>query len=138
MEKGVFVSVIAGNHGPYSSTLSNTAPWMATVGASIIDRDFPASLVLGNQEIFRGTASTYVPVKRTKRYTKALPLVYVSTNKSSRRCLSGSLDPDLVKGKIVVCDQPLSYNAVVKSNIVAKERGGGVIVANERLMGTQQ
>ncbi|GLJ29094.1 hypothetical protein SUGI_0573740 [Cryptomeria japonica] len=76
--------------------------------------------------------------QRTKRYTMALPLVYVSTNKSSRHCLAGSLDPELVKGKVFVCNHPLSYNVVVKSNVVAKARGACVIVANKRLMGTRQ
>ncbi|GLJ29052.1 hypothetical protein SUGI_0573230 [Cryptomeria japonica] len=141
MEKGVFVSAIAGNYGPYSSTLSNTAPWMTTVGASSIDRDFSASVVLGNDQIYRGT-STYIPVNGT--FQGPLPLVYVSTNNSSRRCLDGSLDPNLVKGKIVVCDQLLfstnddEYGPQGKGDVVAKAGGAGMIVANERLIGTQQ
>ncbi|GLJ29049.1 hypothetical protein SUGI_0573130 [Cryptomeria japonica] len=140
MEKGVFVSAVAGNYGPYSSTLSNTAPWMTTVGASSIDRDFPASLVLGDQVILRGT-STF---KGDGKLQGPVPLVYVSANNSSRRCLDGSLDPDLVKGKIVVCDQLLfsynndEYGPQWKGNVVAKAGGAGMIVANELLMGTQQ
>ncbi|GLJ29035.1 hypothetical protein SUGI_0572990 [Cryptomeria japonica] len=50
-EKGVFVSAAAGNDGPDVHTQSNTAPWITTIGTSGIDRDFHASLVLGNQEI---------------------------------------------------------------------------------------
>ncbi|GLJ29039.1 hypothetical protein SUGI_0573030 [Cryptomeria japonica] len=140
MENGDFVSAVAGNYGPYSSTLSNTAPWMTTVGASSIDRDFPASLVLGNQVILRGT-STF---KGDGKLQGPFPLVYVSTNNSSRRCLDGSLDPDLGKGKIVVCDQLLfsynddEYGPRWKGNVVAKAGGAGMIVANERLIGTQQ
>ncbi|GLJ29026.1 hypothetical protein SUGI_0572880 [Cryptomeria japonica] len=56
IEKGVFFSTIAGNDKPSSSTLSHMAPWITTVGACNIGRDFPASLVLGNQEIYGSTS----------------------------------------------------------------------------------
>ncbi|KAH9303930.1 hypothetical protein KI387_008334, partial [Taxus chinensis] len=140
IEKGVFISCAAGNDGPFLATLSNTAPWITTVGASSIDRDFPASVVLGNQEIYIGT-SMYGGNAISQ---SALPLVYVSTNNNSRRCLAGSLDPNVVRGKIVVCDQLLfSYNegesdAPMKGNVVAKAGGGGMIVANEKFYGSQQ
>ncbi|KAH9302111.1 hypothetical protein KI387_013694, partial [Taxus chinensis] len=98
IEKGVFISSAAGNDGPFLATLSN---WITTVGASSIDRDFPASVVLGNQEIYIGTS-----MYRGNAISQgALPLVYVSTNNKSRRCLIGSLDPNVVSGKIMVCDQ---------------------------------
>ncbi|KAF2595881.1 hypothetical protein F2Q68_00011873 [Brassica cretica] len=47
MERGILVSCSAGNSGPSSSTLSNVAPWITTVGVGTIDRDFPAVAVLG-------------------------------------------------------------------------------------------
>ncbi|KAF8720586.1 hypothetical protein HU200_023687 [Digitaria exilis] len=43
---GVFVSCSAGNSGPSAATVSNSAPWVATVGAGTLDRDFPAYLTL--------------------------------------------------------------------------------------------
>ncbi|KAH9303931.1 hypothetical protein KI387_008335, partial [Taxus chinensis] len=139
MEKGVFVSSAAGNDGPFSATLSNTAPWVTTVGASSIDRDFPASVVLGNEVIYRGTS-----MYKGNALQSPFPLVYVSTNNSSRRCLDGSLDPETVKGKIVVCDQLLipshemDSNALWKGNVVANAGGAGMIVANEEFYGAQQ
>lgn len=42
MEKGVFVSCSAGNAGPDPVSLTNVSPWITTVGASTMDRDFPA------------------------------------------------------------------------------------------------
>ncbi|KAG6512418.1 hypothetical protein ZIOFF_030529 [Zingiber officinale] len=54
MEKGVFVSCSAGNAGPVPSSLSNVAPWMTTVGAGTLDRDFPAYVMLGNGENYTG------------------------------------------------------------------------------------
>ncbi|KAJ1423875.1 Peptidase S8/S53 domain [Sesbania bispinosa] len=48
MEKGVFVSCSAGNAGPDPVSLTNVSPWITTVGASTMDRDFPADVKLGN------------------------------------------------------------------------------------------
>ncbi|KAH9305977.1 hypothetical protein KI387_010381, partial [Taxus chinensis] len=59
MEKGVFVSAAAGNDGPFPYTVSNTAPWMTTVGASTVDREFPGPVMLGNMETYRGTSLLY-------------------------------------------------------------------------------
>ncbi|KAI7980541.1 Subtilisin-like protease SBT1.6 [Camellia lanceoleosa] len=46
MAKGVFVSASAGNSGPQRMSVTNVAPWVTTVGASTIDRKFPADLLL--------------------------------------------------------------------------------------------
>ncbi|KAF3506283.1 hypothetical protein F2Q69_00003393 [Brassica cretica] len=48
IDRGVFVSASAGNGGPGALTVTNVAPWMTTVGAGTIDRDFPANVKLGN------------------------------------------------------------------------------------------
>lgn len=46
--KGITVICSAGNDGPFSQTISNTAPWIITVAASTIDRAFPTAITLGN------------------------------------------------------------------------------------------
>ena len=40
VKSGVFVSSSAGNSGPSSSSLSNSAPWIMSVAASYTDRTF--------------------------------------------------------------------------------------------------
>ena len=45
VEKGIFVSCFTGNSGPIRASLANVAPWIMTVGASTIDRDFCARCV---------------------------------------------------------------------------------------------
>jgi subtilisin family serine protease len=57
MEKGVFVSMAAGNAGPESSTLLNEAPWMLTVAASTMDRSIRATVRLGNSLYFHGQST---------------------------------------------------------------------------------
>ncbi|KAL2528998.1 Subtilase family protein [Forsythia ovata] len=54
MEKGISVSCSTGNSGLTKSTLTNVAPWIMTVGAGTLDRDFPAYATLGNGQKFTG------------------------------------------------------------------------------------
>lgn len=46
--KGITVVCSAGNDGPVSQTITNTAPWIITVAATTIDRAFPTAITLGN------------------------------------------------------------------------------------------
>lgn len=51
VQKGVTVVCSGGNSGPGPSTVSNVAPWMFTVGASTMDREFPAYVSFGGSTI---------------------------------------------------------------------------------------
>ncbi|KAK2435276.1 Subtilase family protein [Trifolium repens] len=46
--KGISIVCSGGNSGPYAQTVTNTAPWIITVAASTIDREFPSTIILGN------------------------------------------------------------------------------------------
>lgn len=50
--RGISVVCSAGNSGPYPQTVINTAPWVITVAASTIDREFPALITPGNNQTF--------------------------------------------------------------------------------------
>ncbi|KAI3755299.1 hypothetical protein L1987_55095 [Smallanthus sonchifolius] len=77
MEKGIFVSCAAGNEGPYGYSIKNGAPWITTVGAGTIDRDFAAYVT----PEFLSTLDMEIKAKK---------LV--------------SLDPKDVKGKYIFCE----------------------------------
>ncbi|XP_006365833.1 subtilisin-like protease SBT1.7 [Solanum tuberosum] len=148
MEKGVFISASAGNEGPRSMSVTNVAPWITTVGASTIDRKFPADLVLGNgkritgSSIYRGDD----PLHDINNF-QHLPLIYGgnasvglrngarhSSSFSSATCMPDSLDKERVRGKIVVCDRG-GTPRVSKGEIVKDAGGVGVVVANIFPMG---
>ncbi|XVF48883.1 hypothetical protein PTKIN_Ptkin03bG0224000 [Pterospermum kingtungense] len=129
MEKGIFVSCSAGNSGPTKATLANVAPWIMTVGAGTLDRDFPAYAVLGNKVRYNGV-SLY---SGQGMGNKPVGLVY---NNSNNLCLPGSLDPALVRGKVVVCDR--GTNARVEKGAVVRDAGGiGMILANTAANGEE-
>uniref|UniRef100_A0A803LNX7 Uncharacterized protein n=2 Tax=Chenopodium quinoa TaxID=63459 RepID=A0A803LNX7_CHEQI len=127
VEKGIFVSASAGNTGPEFRTVSNIAPWITTVGASSIDRTFPADLVLGNGIIFTG-ASLYTgePMK-DKQFFPIIDL-------GGSNCEADYLDHDLVKGKIVVCLR--GFISSIQKGLNVKDAGGlGVVIANDEVQG---
>lgn len=55
VEKGITVICSAGNDGPFASTVVNAAPWIMTVAASTIDRDFRSDLLLGGNQVVKVT-----------------------------------------------------------------------------------
>ncbi|KAF9614791.1 hypothetical protein IFM89_020645 [Coptis chinensis] len=127
IQKGVFVSCSAGNSGPYESTVTNTAPWIMTVAASYLDRSFPTTVKLGNEQVFKG-ASLY-----SGKQTKMLPLVYGKTagGQDAEYCSTGSLNPNLVKGKIVVCERGMIGRTETGEQV--KEAGGaGMLLLNTK------
>ena len=53
LENRIFVVCSAGNSGPYLDIVTNIAPWLITIVASTIDRSFPTTLTLGNNQTFK-------------------------------------------------------------------------------------
>lgn len=131
MKKGIVVSCSAGNSGPYAGSVTNVAPWILTVGASTVDRTFPAPILLGNGQSISGAA-----LYGGKGFPEAeqLSLVYagdagVEGSSKSYLCMSGTLDEAAVAGKLVLCDR--GTNARVTKGLVVKNAGGvGMILAN--------
>ncbi|XP_027115037.1 subtilisin-like protease SBT1.1 [Coffea arabica] len=130
---GVFVSSSAGNSGPRSSTVGNTAPWMMTVAANYMDRSFPSGVKLGDGQVFMGASLYY------GKATKQLPLVYGETAgaQGAQFCINGSLSPKLVRGKIVVCDRGIN-SRVEKGEQVKMAGGAGMIIVNTETGGEER
>ncbi|KAK6911850.1 Peptidase S8 propeptide/proteinase inhibitor I9 [Dillenia turbinata] len=127
---GVLVSCSAGNSGPGPATAVNIAPWILTVGASTIDREFPADVILGDGRVFSGVSLyTGDPIDSD------LELVYAE-DAGSRFCFSNQLDSKKVSGKIVICDR--GGNARVEKGSSVKTAGGlAMILTNTEESGEE-
>ncbi|KAK4273005.1 hypothetical protein QN277_021481 [Acacia crassicarpa] len=131
MENGISVVCAAGNSGPIAMSVSNEAPWIATVGASTLDRKFPATVHMGNGQILYG--ESMYPANRLMSLGKELELVYLTDgDRMSQFCLEGSLPRDKVRGKMVVCDRGINGRAE-KGQVVKEAGGAAMILANTAL-----
>ena len=135
MKSGIFVSCSAGNSGPMAMSASNIAPWMITVAASTLDRKFSASVVLGNGVTIGGVSL----VRGTPKDEAVTALVFggnVAAKNATEGtlCLTGSLNPALVKGKIVVCVRGVN-GRVAKGAVVQAAGGFGMVLANDAASG---
>ncbi|GAB2247214.1 hypothetical protein Droror1_Dr00007096 [Drosera rotundifolia] len=128
VSRGVFVASSAGNDGPSGLSVTNLAPWIMTVGAGTIDRNFPADVILGDGRKVSGV-SLYSgkALKEGEMY----PVVYPGKDGAltASLCMEDSLDSEHVKGKVVVCDRG-SNPRVAKGLVVKKAGGVGMILAN--------
>ncbi|CAJ1973193.1 unnamed protein product [Sphenostylis stenocarpa] len=142
VERGILVVASAGNNGPSLNTVVNDAPWIFSVVASSIDRDFKSNLVLGDNKVIKGEALNFSPLSNSPKY----PLIYGESAKAkdarladARQCFPGSFSKRLVKGKIVICDgKDHSYATSIKVGAVQEVSGVGVIHITDPIGGTER
>ncbi|KAJ8564981.1 hypothetical protein K7X08_001441 [Anisodus acutangulus] len=118
VKRNIFVACSAGNLGPYPFSVHNKAPWMTTVGAGSLDRDFPVEIKLSNNKTFVG--SSLYPGRISG---KSYPLVYIGN------CSRTTIDRYKVKGKIVVCNTS-KLEAPRNGILIQKAAGVGLIQLN--------
>ncbi|KAK4796552.1 hypothetical protein SAY86_028878 [Trapa natans] len=136
-QMGVLVVCSAGNEGPWPYTIVNSAPWIFTVSASSIDREFQSTVVLGNGRQLKGSAISVSNLTSSDNY----PLVFgekaagnFTPAYEARNCYPGSLDTRKVSGKIVVCiDTSPNLSRRVKKIVVEDARAKGMILIDENL-----
>ncbi|PKA58632.1 Subtilisin-like protease [Apostasia shenzhenica] len=135
---GVTVVASAGNSGPAAGTVSNLAPWLVTVGASTMDREFPSYVSFGRKKLKGESLSAeYLPKN------KLFPLIHSQDAKTvnastsdAELCLLESLDPKKAKGKIIVCMR--GFNARVEKGVAVKLAGGaGMVLVNDESTGDE-
>ncbi|CAA7407163.1 unnamed protein product [Spirodela intermedia] len=139
MQRGIPVVCSAGNDGPMTYTASNTAPWILTVAAGSDGRVFTSRVSLGNGRHAEGwsIASERLPPKKLyPMVDSVMAKVANATKEQAQYCEIGSLDPDLVKGKIVVCLRG-DTGRMEKADVVSKAGGIGMIVANDANFGNE-
>ncbi|XP_071731114.1 cucumisin-like [Rutidosis leptorrhynchoides] len=121
MKNGILTVQSAGNDGPRLQTTSSIAPWVLSVAASSINPQIITRVRLGNGRIIDGVSVN--PFKLDGMY----PLVYAGdvpnitagfNSSIGRFCIKNSLDKNLVKGKIILCDAPTTGEAEVLASAV--------------------
>ncbi|KAJ1688729.1 hypothetical protein LUZ63_012884 [Rhynchospora breviuscula] len=133
VKNGITVVCAAGNSGPAYGSLSNTAPWIITVGASTIDREIQTDVLVANTNIrIKGQSYSTSKLPGKKYYPLIISTDAKSANASAQNatnCLINSLDPVKVKGKIVVCKW--GWSSAIENGEVVRDAGGvGLVVAN--------
>ncbi|VFR03573.1 unnamed protein product [Cuscuta campestris] len=133
MERGIVVVCSAGNSGPDPSTLVNDAPWIFTVAASTIDRDFESRIVLGggNKNVIKGGGIQFSKLEKTPMYPLVMGALAKWENASesdARECIEHSLDPAKVKGNIILCEyKRIGYPNMHRVDVVQEAGGVGII-----------
>ncbi|TQE07559.1 hypothetical protein C1H46_006879 [Malus baccata] len=129
VEQGITVVCSAGNDGPDPGTVVNAAPWILTVGATTIDRDFESDVVLGGGTVVKGRAINFSKLEKSPVY----PLIYaLSARKAdgnehnARYCYEDSMEAEKINGKIVLCDSG-DYGRGSQIDAVTSLGGVGVI-----------
>ncbi|KAH0460655.1 hypothetical protein IEQ34_011318 [Dendrobium chrysotoxum] len=127
MRRGILTVASAGNMGPMHRTVINYSPWMLTVGASTHDRQFGTDIVLGNGKRIRGTSvNTFQTDKVFRPLVLGIDATTVGMTFSAQMCGPDSLDPEKVKGKIVVCK--ITGSAETADKVVNAAGGVGLVI----------
>eukprot|EP01018_Ginkgo_biloba_P000514 Gb_14510 [translate_table: standard] len=129
VRNGILVSASAGNTG-LPSTASNVAPWMLTVAASSIDRNFESDVILGNSMTLKGGSINPLCqngfaglISGSNAAARGIPAANASF------CGNNTLESAKVKGKVVVCIVSDPTDDRTLMSIVVKEAGGvGIII----------
>ncbi|XP_007017871.2 PREDICTED: CO(2)-response secreted protease isoform X1 [Theobroma cacao] len=161
VQHNITVVCSAGNDGPTRGSVVNAAPWILTVAASTIDRDFESDVVLGEDKVIikvmiffdpfscillvlvfviylltdiQGEGINFANIQKSPVY----PIIYAqSANKTgvdeneSRSCNPDSMDQEIIKGKIVVCDKDGPYSPSEKKDVVKNLGGIGVVLIDD-------
>ncbi|KAF7816022.1 subtilisin-like protease SBT5.4 [Senna tora] len=133
--KGILVVSSAGNSGPASGSVSNVSPWMLTVAASTLDREFTSYVALGDRKHLKGASLSSMSLPSQKFY----PLISSedarlpnATPHEAQLCYNGTLDPKKVKGKILVCLRG-EFGRTEKGEVASFAGAVGMILANDAL-----
>ncbi|KAK4429956.1 Subtilisin-like protease SBT4.3 [Sesamum alatum] len=113
LQKGTLVLQSAGNSGD-KKRVGSIVPGIFTVAASSTDRGIVTKVAAGNGTVFTGKAISSFSLAGA-----SVPVVYgkdVTRNCSeatARRCASTCVEPSLVKGKILLCDNYWGVNTAL-------------------------
>ncbi|KAE8725719.1 hypothetical protein F3Y22_tig00008146pilonHSYRG00022 [Hibiscus syriacus] len=120
IEKNIFVSTSAGNEGPDVETLHNGTPWVLTVAAGTMDREFVATLNLGSKGPVNGIA-----LYPGNFSSSEFPIVFMDA-------CGNTTDLRKTKQKIIVCQDPGKEDSLNDqfNNVQVAGNIAGVFITN--------
>ncbi|KAI4388625.1 hypothetical protein MLD38_000937 [Melastoma candidum] len=122
VEKGIFVSTSAGNEGPYAESLHNGIPWVITVAAGEMDRDFGCTIGLGGGSSLYG--STLFP---GDLYLPKSPIVFMDACNDTVKLRK-------VGRKVVVCEDKGDMLDNQIYEIYTADVSGGIFITNSSIL----
>ncbi|XP_073154265.1 subtilisin-like protease SBT3 [Henckelia pumila] len=96
-EKGIIMSVSAGNRGSSMASLLGGIPWAIMVAAGTVDRWFAGTITLGNGKRITGW-STFPGIASVRN----VPIIY---NETLSACNSSTLFAEAPSHTIIICNQ---------------------------------
>ncbi|XP_027349959.1 subtilisin-like protease SBT4.15 [Abrus precatorius] len=135
MRRGILTSCSAGNNGPRPMSVENVAPWILTVAASAVDRQFTTLIAFGDGKNITGLSiNTFSPKKKMYPLTNGILAANLSRDLygSASACDYGTLRKDKVRGRIVYCT-----GGSGAQDLTIKELGGaGTIIGVDETIDT--
>ncbi|PIM98366.1 Cucumisin [Handroanthus impetiginosus] len=132
IKHGITVVASAGNDGPDEGSVKNVAPWLITVAASTTDRLIFSYIHLQNGVRLKGK-SLWTPLPEERFYPLISGADARAANGSAWEALR-ALDPEKVKGKILVCLVG-EIPRTVKGKHAALTGAVGMILCNDKING---
>ncbi|XP_028783991.1 subtilisin-like protease SBT1.9 [Neltuma alba] len=121
IEKGIFVSTSAGNHGPSLETLHNGTPWAITVAAGTLDREFHGTLTLCSNHGVQLHGLSLYPGNFSP--SQNFPLVFMGKCDNLKKLIR-------VRRKAVVCEEKNGTLGDQVDNLDRAKVLGGVFITN--------
>ncbi|CAJ2651566.1 unnamed protein product [Trifolium pratense] len=137
LSRNILVVASAGNDGPTAGSVVNIAPWVFTIAASTLDRDFSSTITFDNNQQVTG-ASLFVNLPPNQAFSLILATdgkLANATNRDARLCRPGTLDPSKVKGKIVACDREGNIKSVAEGQEASSAGAKGMLLNNRPQQG---
>lgn len=123
-ERGIFVSTSAGNEGPFLETLHNGTPWVITVAAGTLDREFHGILKLTNTNNHGDHQITGLSLYPANSSTvQDIPMVFLGLCDSLKELIQ-------FRKKIVVCEDQNGSLSDQVYNVERAKAVGGVFISN--------
>ncbi|RDX61014.1 Subtilisin-like protease, partial [Mucuna pruriens] len=136
--RNILLVASAGNDGPTPETVVNVAPWVFTIAASTIDRDFSSTLTIGNNQQQITGASLFVSLPPNQAFSLILATdakLANATLRDAQLCRPGTLDRTKVNGRIVACTREGKIKSVAEGLEALTAGAKGMILANQKQNG---